>query len=194
MRAASCAFWRRTLRRSAAQSAVLRPRHSAQADPQGRRNPNGAPRPLRAETIAALSDHVEAHREMRRDGEVVPAVDELRGAQASETVADIAGGVDGAGDHLSITARCLAVGHRPITRLLICAAGVVILAGFVSGMVGWCWTQIACLLELHSPMRLPLADAAGTVWRLLMRGGWSAPARAFPSTSERATARERGRM
>jgi hypothetical protein len=53
---------------------------------------------------------------------------------------------------------------------------VLVLAGVVSGVLEWCWTQAACLLELHGPMRLRPADAARVMWRLLLRGGWGTPA------------------
>ena len=80
------------------------------------------------------------------------------------------------------------VGRRPATRMLICILGVLALAGFVSGVVPWCWTQAACLVSLHAPIRLPAADAAAAMWRLLIRGGWSTPYRAFPTAAERAAA------
>jgi type IV secretion system protein VirD4 len=80
------------------------------------------------------------------------------------------------------------VGRRPATRMLICILGVLALAGFVSGVVPWCWTQAACLVSLHAPIRLPAADAAAAMWRLLIRGGWSTPYRAFPTAAERAGA------
>jgi type IV secretory pathway TraG/TraD family ATPase VirD4 len=91
-------------------------------------------------------------------------------------------------NHPGVAVRVHAVGRRPATRLLICTAGIVVLAGMLSGALAWCWTQAACLLELHAPMRLPAADAAHAMWRLLMRGGWSAPAHAFPTRAERAWA------
>jgi type IV secretion system protein VirD4 len=80
------------------------------------------------------------------------------------------------------------VGRRPATRMLICILGVLALAGFVSGVVPWCWTQAACLVSLHAPIRLPAKDAAAAMWRLLIRGGWSTPYRAFPTAAERAAA------
>ncbi len=88
------------------------------------------------------------------------------------------------GNHM----RVHAVGRRPVTRLLLCALGVLALAGLVSGTVAWCWTQAACLLSLHAPMRLPAGDAAHAMWQLLVRGGWSTPYRAFPTAAERAEA------
>ncbi|MGO9760095.1 MAG: type IV secretory system conjugative DNA transfer family protein [Solirubrobacteraceae bacterium] len=73
-------------------------------------------------------------------------------------------------------------------RLLICTVAVLALAGFVSGVAPWCWTQAARLISLHAPMRLPAGDAARAMWRLVMRGGWSTPYRAFPTAAERAAA------
>ena len=84
--------------------------------------------------------------------------------------------------------RVHAVGHRPLARLVICLAGIVRLALTLSGSLAWCWTQTASLLELNGPMRLPLADAARAMWHLLIRGGWSSPASAFPTRGERAAA------
>ena len=52
----------------------------------------------------------------------------------------------------------------------------------------WCWTQAACLISLHPPMRLPAATPRQAMWRLLVRGGWSTPSRAFPTSAERAAA------
>ncbi len=37
-------------------------------------------------------------------------------------------------------------------------------------------------------MRLPVADAARAMWHLLIRGGWSSPASAFPTRGERSEA------
>jgi len=73
-------------------------------------------------------------------------------------------------------------------RLLVCGVGVLAFAGFISGVLPWCWTQAARVVTLHAPMRLPVGDAARAMWRLLMRGGWSTPYRAFPSPAERAAA------
>ncbi len=84
--------------------------------------------------------------------------------------------------------RIHAVGRRPAMRLLICTVAVLALAGFVSGVAPWCWTQAARLISLHAPMRLPAGDAARAMWRLVMRGGWSTPYRAFPTAAERAAA------
>jgi type IV secretion system protein VirD4 len=84
--------------------------------------------------------------------------------------------------------RVHAVGRRPTMRLLTCAAGVVMLSLAVSGALAWCWTQAACLLELHRPMPLSTGDAAHAMWRLLTRGGWGSPARAFPTRAEREAA------
>jgi type IV secretion system protein VirD4 len=84
--------------------------------------------------------------------------------------------------------RVHAVGRRPAMRLLVCSVGVLVFAGFISGVLPWCWTQAARVVSLHGPMHLPVGDAARALWRLLMRGGWSTPYRAFPSAAERATA------
>lgn len=84
--------------------------------------------------------------------------------------------------------RVHAVGRRPAMRLLVCSVGVLVFAGFISGVLPWCWTQAARVVSLHAPMRLPVSDAARAMWRLLMRGGWSTPYRAFPSAAERAAA------
>ncbi len=69
-----------------------------------------------------------------------------------------------------------------------CVLGLLALAGFASGVVAWCWTQAACLVSLQAPIRLSAGDAAAATWRLLIRGGWSTPSRAFPKTAERAAA------
>ena len=73
-------------------------------------------------------------------------------------------------------------------RLLICTVAVLALAGLISGVAPWCWTQAARLISLHAPMRLTAGDAARAMWRLVMRGGWSTPYRAFPTAAERAAA------
>jgi type IV secretion system protein VirD4 len=77
--------------------------------------------------------------------------------------------------------------HSPAQRLIAAGVGVFAIA-FVSGVLAWVWTQAACLLELRVGMRLPVADAAAAMWRLLIRGGWLSPARAFPSSAERSAA------
>ena len=86
--------------------------------------------------------------------------------------------------------RVHAVGRRPGTRLFFCGTGVVLTVGVVTGALLWCWTQAASVLELDGPMRLPATDAARAMWHLFLRGGWSTPARAFPSTAERASGPE----
>jgi type IV secretion system protein VirD4 len=73
-------------------------------------------------------------------------------------------------------------------RLLICTLAVLALAGLISGVAPWCWTQAARLISLHAPMRLPADDAARAMWRLVTRGGWNTPYRAFPTAAERAAA------
>ncbi|HEU0251085.1 MAG TPA: type IV secretory system conjugative DNA transfer family protein [Solirubrobacteraceae bacterium] len=75
-----------------------------------------------------------------------------------------------------------------MARLLFCVAGVLLLAGLVSGVLGWLWTQAACLMALHSPMRLSVGDAAHAMWRLLLDGGWGSPAKTFPTRAERVSA------
>jgi type IV secretion system protein VirD4 len=80
------------------------------------------------------------------------------------------------------------VGRRPVTRLVLCTAGVLLLAGLVSGVFAWLWTEAACLVELHGPMRLPVGDSARAMWHLLVAGGWGSPAMAFPSRAERGSA------
>jgi len=84
--------------------------------------------------------------------------------------------------------RVHAVGRRPTMRLAICAGCVLALAGVVSGVLGWCWTQAALVIELQAPMRMSATDTAHALWRLLLRGGWSTPADAFPTRAERAAA------
>jgi type IV secretion system protein VirD4 len=84
--------------------------------------------------------------------------------------------------------RVHAVGVRPRTRLALGAVGLLAATGVLSGGLAWCWTQAACLASLHPPMRLSAADAASAMWRLLLHGGWSAPARAFPGPSEQGRA------
>ena len=71
--------------------------------------------------------------------------------------------------------RVHSVGRRPATRMLICLLGLVVLAGLVSGVLPWCWTQAACLLSLHAPMRLPAGDAARAMWRLCCTAAGARP-------------------
>ena len=86
--------------------------------------------------------------------------------------------------------RIHAAGRRPATSLLVCVAGGGVFVLALSGALAWCWTQAACLLELHGPMPLSHDDAARAMWRLLIRGGWGSPARAFPTRAERQAAPE----
>jgi len=79
-------------------------------------------------------------------------------------------------------------GRRPAIRLLLCLLGALTLAAIISGSLAWCWTQAACLLSLHAPMRLSASDAAHAMWQLLTHGDWGAPYRAFPTAPERAAA------
>ena len=76
--------------------------------------------------------------------------------------------------------RVHAAGRRPAGRLLTGVAGLLFAAAGLSGALAWLWTQAACLASLHAPMRLPPRDAAHAMWRLLLRGGWSAPAARVP--------------
>lgn len=84
--------------------------------------------------------------------------------------------------------RVHAVGLRPAGRLLICLTGLLFAAGALSGAFAWLWTQAACLASFHEPIRLPASDAAHAMWQLLVNGGWSRPAEAFPTAGERAGA------
>ena len=77
------------------------------------------------------------------------------------------------------------LGVRPWIRLTICATVVLALAGTLAGATAWCWTQAARMLWLHAPMALAPSDAARATWHLLAHGGWSDPARAFPTAAER---------
>ena len=80
------------------------------------------------------------------------------------------------------------VGVRPGARLALGATAALAGAAILTGGAAWCWTQAACLASLHAPMRLPAADAASATWRLLLHGGWSTPARAFPRRLEQGQA------
>jgi type IV secretion system protein VirD4 len=84
--------------------------------------------------------------------------------------------------------RVHAVGSRPARKLLVCLLGTLVLCGLISGFFAWLWTESACVAELRPPMRLPAGDAARAMWRLVVAGGWSAPADAFPTRAERAAA------
>jgi len=84
--------------------------------------------------------------------------------------------------------RVHAVGRRPVARLLLCLVGVAAAALVFSGAPAWCWTQVASLVQLRGPMRLGTGDAAHAMWHLLTRGGWGAPAGAFPTRGERQAA------
>jgi type IV secretion system protein VirD4 len=84
--------------------------------------------------------------------------------------------------------RVNALGLRPRTRLMLCTSAVVIAAGVLTGLATWCWTQAALLASLRAPIHLPARDAGRAMWRLVLHGGWSTPARSFPTAIERATA------
>src|ERR1700690_2062830 len=64
--------------------------------------------------------------------------------------------------------RVHAVGRRPLTRLVLCVALVVLLALLFSGSLAWCLTEAASLLALNRPLRLAAAPPAG---RRTGRGG-----------------------
>ncbi len=84
--------------------------------------------------------------------------------------------------------RVHSLGLRPAVRLAIGVAGLLLVVGLVSGALAWGWTEAACVVSLRAPMPLPAADAAHAMWRLLLDGGWSRPARAFPTAAERVSA------
>ena len=86
--------------------------------------------------------------------------------------------------------RIHAVGRRPAKRLLLCTVGVVLLAGLVSGVLAWCWTQAALLLELRGRCGYRPRTRRTAMWHLLLHGRWSEPASAFPTRPERAAAPE----
>ncbi len=79
-------------------------------------------------------------------------------------------------------------GRRPAARLLIGATVLGLLALLASGVLAWCWTQAALLVELHGPMHLSPSDADRAMWRLLLGGGWLSPANGFPTLAERRAA------
>ncbi len=84
--------------------------------------------------------------------------------------------------------RVQSVGQRPAVRLLRFLAGLGLLSGLLSGVVAWLWTEAACLASFQAPMQLTTGDAAVASWRLVLRGGWTDPSRAFPTGLERAQA------
>ena len=61
------------------------------------------------QVLDSLADLVEAHRGVRSDGEVVPAMDELASAQTAQAFADITGDAERAGK-LVFSPRSLALG------------------------------------------------------------------------------------
>lgn len=79
-------------------------------------------------------------------------------------------------------------GRRPAVRLLLGATVFALLALLASGVLAWCWTQAARLVELHGPMRLSPSDAAHAMSRLVLDGGWLLPASGFPTLAERRAA------
>jgi type IV secretion system protein VirD4 len=84
--------------------------------------------------------------------------------------------------------RVHSLGLRPAARLLLCATGLLLTVGVLTGALAWCWTQVACLASLRRPVRLPAGDGAHAMWQLLLHGGWSTPGRAFPTHFEQAGA------
>ncbi len=84
--------------------------------------------------------------------------------------------------------RVHSLGLAPAVRLAAFATGLLLAAGALSGVLAWCWTQAACLLSFHPPMRLPTGDAAQAMWRLMLHGELAAPGRSFPTAGERAAA------
>lgn len=84
--------------------------------------------------------------------------------------------------------RAQRAGAHAIARLLLALVLLVAPAASISGAAPWLWTQTACLLELRAPMTLSSSDAAVAMWRVLDRGAWDSPQRAFPSAGERTSA------
>jgi type IV secretion system protein VirD4 len=79
-------------------------------------------------------------------------------------------------------------GRRPSLQLALAATTVGLLVFVFSGGLVWCWTEAACVIELHRPMRLSRSDAASAMWRLIARGGWATPGKAFSTLAEREAA------
>lgn len=84
--------------------------------------------------------------------------------------------------------RTHAAGMRPATRMLICLLIGALVSVMVSGVLAWCWTQAASLIELRGTIALSSHDAAHAMWRLIFHGGWGDPAAAFPTAAERRAA------
>jgi len=78
------------------------------------------------------------------------------------------------------------------TRLALVGALSFLICAVSTGAAAWCWTQAARLVYLEAPMHLALADAARATWLLLVHGGWTQPARVFPTAAERAGAPSAG--
>lgn len=79
-------------------------------------------------------------------------------------------------------------GPGPAFRYLLWAALTLLGVAVVSGALWWGWTQAACLISLHPPMRLSISQAARAMWRLLAEAGWSRPEQAFATRRQRAAA------
>jgi len=77
------------------------------------------------------------------------------------------------------------VARHPWRRLLSTRGLVLSMVGLVGGGLAWCWKELARLVTLQPPMRLPLRDAA-RAWQLVLHGGWEPPAAAFRAPAERA--------
>ncbi len=80
------------------------------------------------------------------------------------------------------------VGAGPAQRFLLCAGSTALAVAVFSGALWWAWSQAACLIALHSPMSLSLADAERAMWRMVGEGWFSKPGRAFATARERAQA------
>jgi type IV secretion system protein VirD4 len=82
------------------------------------------------------------------------------------------------------------LGLAPSLRRLTAACLTLAFPALASGAVLWLWTQASRVTSLHAPMGLSLADAARATWRLIIHGGWTAPARSFPTLGEQHAAPE----
>jgi type IV secretion system protein VirD4 len=84
--------------------------------------------------------------------------------------------------------RVHAVGRRPAVRRLLWVSATLLAAGVMSGALWWVWTQTACLISLHAPMRLSMSQAARAMWHVVGNGGWWRPGDAFATQRQRAGA------
>ena len=69
--------------------------------------------------------------------------------------------------------------RHPRGRIAV-AALLMLLAGLLSGLMMWVWTQAALLVSVRSPVAIALAQARSATWRLVSAGGWGDPAHAYP--------------